>query len=282
MREMASEGFERAGRKAGEILRGSEKIESRQRPLLEKLCTGREVLQAMERNGLKFNVVEGGPANAAAWVVPGDPRPYVALETLFKGDITWALHVAHHEQGHIVTGVTDLDLRKNLPIERVSALERALDVPDLPLINLLEGFNERRTIKAIGKHENVAYLYKEVPIADELEKRCIALTGASLQEAYNEGNEELFFERIRALADRLLVEEKIQEMASQGTGNGVQSVEISAGDVEERLDHYFFFGRPELHEFSDVGKFAEKLFCEMVMMKVVHHDLAVERSKSLN
>lgn len=282
MREMASEGFERAGRKASEILRGSEKIESRQRPLLEKLCTGREVLQAMERSGLKFNVVEGGPAHAAAWVIPGDPRPYVALETLFKGDITWALHVAHHEKGHIVTGVTDLDLRKNLPIERISALERALDVPDLPLINLLEGFNERRTIKAIGKHENVAYLYKEVPIADELEKRCIDLTGSSLQEAYDQGNEELFFVRIRALADRLLVEEKIKEMTDQSPKDGIQKMDIGPNEMKERLDHYFFFGRPELREFADVGQFAEKLFGEMMAMKVVHHDLAGERSKSLN
>lgn len=211
MKVIESEKFREVGKKSAEILQGAPELVSEAREFFELQKRQSEVHKMIEeRAGVKLTVVEeGAPKNAAAFVEhtainSGLRQAYIVRGIL--GNPDQALHAAKHEVMHVRSGLTGIDLNQELKSEQMAALTQKLQISEDDPTFWLEGFNELATITENGKDPNCGYNDQEVPAAEKLERLSMEMTGISLVAIYKQGNKELFFDKIRALCDALLIE----------------------------------------------------------------------------
>lgn len=211
MKVIESEKFREVGKKSAEALRKNPELDHESKQFL-KVQEQRSDVHRMieERAGIKLTVVEeGAPKNAAAFVEhsainSGLRQAYITLGIL--GNPDQALHAAQHELMHVRSGLTGIDLNKELNPEQMEALTQELQISENDPTFWLEGFNELATITENGKDPNCGYNDQEVPAAEKLERLSMEMTGISLVAIYKQGNKELFFDKLRALCDALLIE----------------------------------------------------------------------------
>lgn len=212
MKVVASEKFREIGKRSAEILQEAPELIPEAQEFFElqkqRSDTHRKI---EERTGIKLTVVEeGAPRNAAAFVEhsaikSGLRQAYIVQGVL--GNPDQALHAAEHELMHVLSGMTEINLREELNQSQLTILQKALGTTEDDPTFWLEGFNELSTIKKIGKDPNCGYNDEEVPAAEKLENLCVEMTGVSLVESYKQGNQQLFFDRLRALCDALMIED---------------------------------------------------------------------------
>lgn len=156
-------------------------------------------------------VLDGAPESAIAFV-EGNAKREMFLNFNYLDSIQTAKHAAQHEANHNKVKFWEIPTLDRFSSDHDRVINKAIGLAAVAdSIALMEGFNEDLTINQVGIDPKVAYLYKEVPAARQLEKLCNEITGASLTEAYAQGNHKLFAERLQTLADKLLLIEATKE-----------------------------------------------------------------------
>lgn len=212
MRAIESKKFREQGEQAAEILRLNPNLHAESREALEVRKRQSEVHRMIEsRADIKLTVVEeGAPPNAAAFVehsaINGKLRQAYIVNGVL-GNPDHALHAAKHEEMHIVSGFTAIELRKELNDDQLRILQQRLGIQNEDETFWLEGFNELATIEDSGRDPNCGYNDEEVPAAQKLETLCMESTGVSLLATYKMGDKQRFYDRLRMLCDALLIEE---------------------------------------------------------------------------
>lgn len=213
MEIIRSDEFQRMGREAEELLATEENLSPEKQADLELKVEQTGIHRNVkDRVSMTLDVViEGGPESAAAFVETanirsGTRQAFIDIGTLAPANDNFAFHAGKHELNHVISGFTEIDLRKNLKPEQLRILLTKLGTMNTDPVYWLEGFNELKTINEIGADPNCGYNDDEVPAARRLEMLAINTTGQSLLAAYKASNQELFYDRLRELCDALLID----------------------------------------------------------------------------
>ncbi len=218
MKEISGKEYRRFGEEAQSLLHaqddGEIKLSSEHEGFLATHVEATQVLTTLQaETSVQINsFFEGG--NIGGYYRPGSNEVQVGADHLRRNNLRSVRHILDHELGHLITGISEINLEEHLEPPLVNLLAHATGFPDLKNINIMEGFNELRTIKRVGKDNNCAYLKKEVPAAIALEDLCLEYTGKSILEAYKAGNEEEIYRRIEMLAHALLLGQTLNKIAA--------------------------------------------------------------------
>jgi hypothetical protein len=167
-------------------------------------------------------VLDGAPKNAAGFVESGahtNAPIYITEETLNNNSID-PLHVLVHENEHLENGMDHKDIYDNYySPDQIQALEQFLGIPQLTKEDLIEGHTELFTINKLHKDNNVAYIQKEVPIAQKLDKLSHDMLGSSLLQVFHSGNAQLFNKNLKKISEKLLIKEAFKKINHSFRGN---------------------------------------------------------------
>jgi hypothetical protein len=191
---------------AAETLQDSEFVPEEARKALRARIDAATVLESIRGIHSDIRIVtDGAPAYAAGFVESGASASgpmYITEQTL--EDPTFARHVAIHEKGHLTSGIYGLPILTTFTENHFGSIADALGF-DMHTTDLVEGFNEFNTIRQDRRDGRVAYLQKEVPAAEKLEKLCLEVLKISLADLFEKGNKLAFAETLKKLADKLLL-----------------------------------------------------------------------------
>lgn len=158
-----------------------------------------------QTSDLIWVVLAGAPSGAMGWVET-NARSEQFLNFDYLDSTATARHTAKHEDNHNRIKFWDIPVLESFTSDHDDIIQEFIGLAAVKDgVALMEGFNENLTIEQVGIDPKVAYLYKEVPAARELEKLCRSLTGTSLTEAYAQGAHKTFATRLQTLAHKLLL-----------------------------------------------------------------------------
>ncbi|MCC7432569.1 hypothetical protein IT412_03530 [Candidatus Peregrinibacteria bacterium] len=165
--------------------------------------------------GLSFDVVTSGhQSNVAAFVDVQTEKAYITLETL--ADPALALHAAHHEKGHLDSGIYDFHMDKFLNDQQLKAIKQAIG-PNFDQIDWVEAFNEANTFQDHGRHAQSGYAAKEVPAGQKIHQLAMQKLGKSVLGSFASGQKLQLENIIKELADHLILDGHINQHHSQIT-----------------------------------------------------------------
>lgn len=172
-----------------------------------------EVLAKVEAvTGMRFNVDLNAPGNVGGYARPDTWGLYMSSRFLSKRKESEAVHISRHEANHKKTQITKLDVEKkfsDLDPRYLKVLKRTLKKDKIEDKFLMEGFNEYLTKHENGDALHSGYDEEEVPAARELEKLSLLYTRQSLLSAFERGDTELFFKRLKVLCEMLIVADRV-------------------------------------------------------------------------
>lgn len=255
-----SDDYRAAGAEAAEILLKQRRfLVEKQKIALTILVKRARVLRNIEAiTGLRFDVDHKAPKGVAGYMTVADRRVFITESTL--DDPEWAKYVSRHEAMHVHTGNCHLGFKENLPSEQFDVLkeEFARKNIDIKKRRWGEGFNDLKTIKAHGKHENSGYLQEDVPAAEKLDDLCIKVTGKSLLAAF--GNRDLFLSRLRELSDMLLLQKTINTIKIVDN-EGKEISSSQAKQIKQKLHERLPTNHTENKE--DAERIVKKMFFDL-------------------
>lgn len=190
-----------------------------QAPFIEHLEVNQaraKTLSSIEAaTGLTFDVVYSGQAkNVAAFVDTQTEKAYITLETL--SDPTLALHAAHHEKGHLTSGIYQFDPSKFLESDQLDILKTAIG-PNFDQVDWVEAFNESKTFQDHGQNSQSGYAAVEVPTGQKLHQLALKKLGKSALDAFATGNQTELENIFKQLANMLILEEHLSQTHQQFT-----------------------------------------------------------------
>jgi hypothetical protein len=172
-----------------------------------------ETLSQVEAvTGLRFNVMKGDTGHVGGMANLNSVQVFIAEKFLDEDKRDLAIKIGAHEGNHMRTKIGSLEVEQELEKENPKykeVLKKVLGKSDFGDTFLMEGFNELLTARDFGHNEKCKYNEAEVPAAEKLERLCKKLTGESLLKAFETGDKQLFFMRLKVLCEMLIIREKV-------------------------------------------------------------------------
>jgi hypothetical protein len=266
METISAENFRQMGEEAAELLNSGAKLDT---DVKNDLTLTKQRAENNERVintiGINFNVItKHENANVGGCANISQNTAFIALGIL--DDKKKARHIGRHEWVHLKSGITELDIDKNLSPDHVSCLKDALKGLDIKA-DLVEGFTEQITTEMEGKMESCGYNQKEVPLAQKLEALCKKETGYSLKETFLSGNQMLFSYRLRKMADHLLCKKAVSIYAQKQ--KGLSSSKL-INNTKDRLKKEM----PPVSSLVDAERIVKKMYDEELQKQQIRSALA--------
>lgn len=215
MTQSSAEYHDRA-RKIKEAVSDKQDLPAPMLDVMNKTVRKSKVLGEIEsETGMRFDVMVSGPKHVGGFAIPSQGKVAINEAVLDEGKEKLALQIAAHEKNHIKTGITKLDVEQSLGNdipEYLRVLKKVLGKSDIGERFLMEGFNELLTERDYGFNEHCKYNEDEVPAARKLERLSLFDCGFSLLSAFEAGNKDLFFKRLKVLCEMLLIKEKVGQV----------------------------------------------------------------------
>lgn len=275
MEVMTSQNFREAGEQAKDILRlhGNALDQEARRGLKVNALRAENLRKIEGATGLKFDVFRKGESHVAAFITVAEQKTYMAEHSL--DDLGWAMYAAKHELKHKQT--KDFMQLGNEKITVFSDQYEALDEElrglgvQMESVNWIEGFTDLLTARENGEHHNSGYGDHEVPAAEKLDDLCIAMTGASLAEAFNTNDVPLFTSRLRRLGEALLMKKVYEELALQDP-----EVEGMRTDIELKMKTL----KPLVADKKDAERAVAKMIAEHIALKQIRRYVGLDENLS--
>ena len=203
----SGEYHERA-RKMEEVISLGQMLHEQKRMLDIEVRRSKVLADIESATGLKFNVMTSGPQHVGGFAELDKGEVTINEAYLDDDKKGLALKIAGHEKNHLRTKVRKLEVEEKLSGELPDYLKNLRDLlgkSDIDEKFLMEGFNELLTERDYGFNEHCKYNDAEVPAARKLERLCLFNCGVSLLSAYEEGDKDLFFRRLKVLCAMLSI-----------------------------------------------------------------------------